>query len=101
MRKGVVQMNSGQKAVVRRRLERAHKDVVVDLCLRLMEANSALTRQLAHYFIRHPFRRARGQVGGGGDAPSSGAGKDATNAGHEGAPIAPDAIALQEGTSHE
>lgn len=90
-------MNSTQRLIVRRRLERAHKDVVVDLCLRLMEANSALTRQLAHYFIRHPSRRAQGTADGGGDALSS----DATNAGREGAPNAPDAIALQEGTSHE
>ena len=82
-------MNSTQRLIVRRRLERAHKDVVVDLCLRLMEANSALTRQLAHYFIRHPSWRAQGPAG------------DATNAGQAGAPNAPDAVALQEGTSHE
>lgn len=47
-------MNAAQKNGVRRRLERAHKDVVIDLCLRLMEANNSLTRQLAHYLIRRP-----------------------------------------------
>jgi hypothetical protein len=73
-------MNSTQRLIVRRRLERAHKDVVVDLCLRLMEANSALTRQLAHYFIRHPSPLAQGPGG-------------ASNA--------PDAVALQEGAGHE
>ena len=82
-------MNGTQRLIVRRRLERAHKDVVVDLCLRLMEANSALTRQLAHYFMRHPSRWAQGPAG------------DATNVGQEGAPNAPDAVALREGTSHE
>ena len=62
-------MNSVQKVIVRRRLERAHKDVVIDLCLRLMEANGSLTRQLAHELVRRPSYIGN-RVAKGGDGSS-------------------------------
>jgi hypothetical protein len=45
-------MNEVQRLNIRRRLERAHKEVVIDLCLRLMESNDALTRRLASRYLR-------------------------------------------------
>ena len=62
-------MNSVQRIIVRRRLERAHKDVVIDLCLRLMEANGSLTRQLAHELVRHPSCMGT-HIAKGGDGAS-------------------------------
>ena len=47
-------MDKFQRLMMRRRLERAHKDVVIDLCLRLMEVNTSLTRQLARELIGRP-----------------------------------------------
>jgi len=66
-------MNSVQKVIIRRRLERAHKDVVIDLCLRLMEANGSLTRQLAHELVRHPSYIGKSVAKGGDGSSENGA----------------------------